>query len=182
MNTTDHAAAASPVSRRAWIWPAGVLALLSLNFAIVAWLLYSAHAAGPVDSEPAYYEQSMRWDAVQAQMSVNQRLGWTVEWSIGPRSTDGTREITIAIRDSTRLALRSVQLEGQMFPHATSTKRQHVTFTGDGPATARVAFDPPGLWELRLAARRGADTFTWKGDVTVPTEPAESTSSKDVHP
>lgn len=167
---------------RGWVWPAAVLGLLSLNFGIVAWLLYSAHKAGPVESEPSYYEQAMNWDAVQAQMAVNARLGWAVEWSVGPRRESFTRELTIGLRDGTGTVLGSVQLEGQTFAHSASTKRQRVVFAGDGPSRASVTFDRPGLWELRLIARRGDDTFTWKGDVFVPVEVAAGASSEELRP
>jgi hypothetical protein len=168
--------------RRTWVWPVAVLGLLSLNFGIVAWLLHAAHKAGPVDSEPWYYEQAMNWDAVQMQMAVNARLGWTVEWSVGSRGEDLARELTIALRDASGAVVRGAQVEAQMFAHAASTKRQRLVFSGEGPSKAWTSFDRPGLWEVRLTASRGDEVFTWKGDVVVPMDAAAGANSKELRP
>jgi nitrogen fixation protein FixH len=144
----------------ATLWPLGVVAALALTVGANLWVL---HLAGDRDAavvEPDYYRKALAWDSTLAQQARDRALGWRVAADLGPLARDGRARVAVRLLDRDGHAVRAaaVALEAVHNLDAARPRRATLAPDGDGYA-AEVPLGRPGLWELRLDVRRGADHF-----------------------
>jgi nitrogen fixation protein FixH len=141
-------------------WPCAVVGLLGMNVAIVGVMVYQASTNTTMVPEPRYYERAVHFDEQVAQRAQNERLGWTAG-----------AVLTAPGRGAPRLALRLTGRDGapiagalvraDVIPNARPASRGAITLAPeDDQYCGEVPSNQPGLWTVRLEARRGADVFT----------------------
>ena len=139
-----------------------IVGVLALTVGANAWILYEANRDPNASVvEPDYYRKAVAYDSTLAQQRRDATLGWQLTATPGALDRRGTPlRVTLADRDGRPLAGAVVTLAaihnldaGRVVP------ARFVTDAG-GNASARVAFDRAGLWELRFLVRLGTERFT----------------------
>ncbi len=149
-------------SRRAWFWPALVVALLAghLTLMLAAYLLATSNPSFSV--EPDYYDKAQNWDREAALRRASQRLGWKLALSVLPgEPKPGWRVVQCRLSDADGRPIVGAVVEVVAFHHARGSQRLHAVLSdqGDGRYTTALQLARPGLWEFRLRAARGDDVF-----------------------
>jgi nitrogen fixation protein FixH len=148
---------------RAWRWPAMVIALLAGQVMLILVMAYVAVSDRSFAVEPDYYEKALHWDAAQKQSRTNERLGWIVQVAVSQQADLlRNREIRCTVRDRSGSPIEGASVELLAFPHARGTERSKVTLDpqGAGCYSTSMRVARGGLWEFRIAARRGEELFT----------------------
>jgi len=154
--------AAAP-RRRFPVWAAVAAALLGIHAA--AWIAFTAIAVRDPGFavEPDHYRKGMGWDAEAAQLRANRTLGWSASVETGPlEGIPGDRRIACRIADREGLPVAGASVELEAFHHARGGDRFRTALAGEGGGTyaGRLPMARPGVWECRIAVRRGPDRFT----------------------
>lgn len=149
--------------KRGWHWPALVVGLLAAGVGANVYLLARAVDDPSFAVEPDYYAKAVQWDAHQAQARENADLGWSAAVEVGPAdlATGRARVVaTLTGRDGRKIESATVAVEA--FHNARSGQRLDVKLveTDGHDYAADAPIVRPGLWEFRLTARRGSDTYT----------------------
>ena len=149
--------------KRGWYWPVLLGGLLASG--VAANLYFMARAVGDPSFavEPDYYAKAVAWDAHQAQARVNVDLGWTLALTVGAadRGTGRARVVAgLTDRDGRPLAGLTVGIEAFHNARAAEVVTAALTETVDHAYVADVAVVRPGIWEFRVVAKRGVETFT----------------------
>jgi nitrogen fixation protein FixH len=113
--------------------------------------------------EPDYYQKALRWDEVAAQHRENARLGWTAAIDVGDDvSVFDERTLTCRLADAEGRPVEGAAVDLVAFPHARGSERASAVLaeTESGVYAATLRFRRKGVWEFRLAVRRGPNVFT----------------------
>ena len=142
--------------RRGWYWPLIIIGLLVSGIAANLTMLMLASGDPAFSVEPDYYAKAVKWDEHMAQERRNAELGWVVELVPSPA------ELTVRLTDREAHPVVGARMTVEAFPVARGNRIVSTDLAEDAEHryAAAVALNRPGLWEFRLIARRGADTFT----------------------
>lgn len=154
------------MNRPAWIIGPALVGLITVSTMIgAAALIYHAHADPSFAVEADYYDKAVHWDDSAAQERRNTELGWRL--TINPSAADGL-ELTMV--DGLGRPVEGATVSVEAFHNARSADRVTLALIDHGPGVYRqtAEFARPGIWEFRVVARRGADTFTAVRQVVVP--------------
>jgi len=157
---------------RMWPWMVGALLLLMLTMGgVLVWVTLDDPSHVVVED---YYDKAVHWDETRAQQEANARLGWRVEL----RFLDVPAELALpdsgghppntlvvaALTDSLGVPLDSLDVTLSAFFSARAGRVLEADLRPvEGGLGAAFRLGPPGLWEFRLEATRGAERFTWSG-------------------
>jgi nitrogen fixation protein FixH len=148
---------------KGWYWPFLLVALLASGVGANIYFMCRALGDPSFAVEPDYYAKAVAWDAHQAQASRNADLGWTLALNVAPadRGTGRARVVAhFADRDGRPLSGLAVGLEAFHNARAADIVQAQLAETAEHDYAAEVAITRPGLWEFRLRALRGTETFT----------------------
>lgn len=143
---------------RRWAYvPAGLL------IAMLGGLLLMARIASDDPGfavERDYYRKAVGWDAEQAQLAENQRLGWTMTAEALPRA-GGRAVVRVGLRDGQGRPVTGARVTFEAFHNARAGDLR----SGEARAVGQdyeldLGAVRPGLWELRLTAQAGTDRYT----------------------
>lgn len=144
-----------------WGWPIGIATVLLVSAGSNVWVMTIARNDPAFGVEPDYYQKAVRWDSTMAQSRANAALGWTASATLTPGDDAGTLRLDLRVRDRTGASIDGAAVTVEAMHNARSARRYEIALVPDDSGYAgRVAADRPGEWELRVAARRGADRFT----------------------
>ncbi len=163
-NDTPPTGPAESARPRVLLWPLLVIGLLAGHALAITFVLLIATRDQSFSTEPDYYQKALNWDETAAQRATNEKLGWQVELTLDDKiGPIGERVLRCALRDATGAAVADAQVSVTAFPHARGQQRVSTELheTPDGRYASSVRFHRKGLWEFRLTARRGDDTFTY---------------------
>jgi len=148
------------VSGKGWYWPVGLVALLVGSAAANLALVFITSRDASFAVEPNYYAKALAWDERMAEQRRSDALGWSVALRVEPAGAPGRMRVTARLVDGSERAIEGAQIEAEAFHNARAQHILTATFApaGEGYA-ADMAIDRPGLWEFRLRAARGGDTF-----------------------
>ncbi|MES2123847.1 MAG: FixH family protein [Gemmatimonadota bacterium] len=149
--------------RKDRIWPTIVIVVLAGNVVLGLGLARIAVGDSHFAVEPDYYRKAVGWDSTMAQGSRNDSLGWRVIPSIGALPSRAPATLDLEIRDSTGgpLVDATVSVEAMAVAYANAVVRRDLSATAvPGHYAAPMTMSPPGLWEFRITAVRGAAHFT----------------------
>ena len=149
--------------KKGWAWPLAIVGLLALCIGANGLLLVRAVGDPSFAVEPDYYAKAIAWDAHQRQARVNAELGWSVDVEVAPAElSTGRAQVTARLRDRAGRDVEGavVTLEAFHNARAAAIVTAALEEATDHTYGAGAPIVRPGLWELRLTARRGADTFT----------------------
>lgn len=143
------------------LFPGIVFGLLGLNAAVVGITLYLAHSDRSFAVEPDYYQKAMAWDSAAAQRERSAALGWTASLTVGDPTSAG-RVITLTLTDRSGAPIQEADASIIAFHNARAadhfTANLRPTET-PGRYAAALPLERPGLWEFRISAARGQDSF-----------------------
>ncbi|MBI1373289.1 MAG: hypothetical protein GC159_11200 [Phycisphaera sp.] len=149
---------------RRWVWPAIVLGLLASHVTLCVSVMAIANSDPSVAIVDDYHDKALHWDDHMAEVRRSAALGWSAEATVGDtRDALSRRTLTLTLRDASGAPIEHAAVEAVAFADVRANDRLTLTLhaTSD-PGVYAVPLDArrAGLWELRVTARRGADTFT----------------------
>lgn len=109
-----------------------------------------------------YDDYDNRWDAAQAEDSINAALGWQAQLS-------GDRErIVVKLTDALGHPV-DASVTASVFHKARAAEKHEVVFTATEPGLLITELDMErsGLWRVRIVATRGDETFTDTQDIAI---------------
>jgi nitrogen fixation protein FixH len=144
----------------AW-WPIGIVSVLALTVAANIALMVVARDPHAYVVEPDYYRKGVNWDSSMAQARASVALGWRVDAALRDWTPAGTT-LLVQLADSTGAPLTGVMVQVELINNVSPEAPVHArpADVGGGRYRARIQLARPGLWELRLVARRGSACFT----------------------
>jgi nitrogen fixation protein FixH len=150
--------AVRPENKSARRWPLFVVGLLVAQAIGLAVMITIATSDPSVAVEPDYYEKAVAWDLTAASRAATEALGWTATIDAGPLSGKD-RELHLALVDRAGQGVTEARVHVEMFHQARSGDRLEADLVGMGAGgyVTRLPVTRPGLWEVRITARRGGD-------------------------
>jgi len=157
--------------KKGWYWPLLLAGLLASGVGANIYFMCRAVGDPSFAVEPDYYAKALAWDAHLAQARENAALGWSVALAVAPadRGTGRARVVaTLADRDGRPLPGLTVGLTAFHNARAAEVVTATLAETAEHAYAADVAVSRPGLWEFRLTAARGMESFTAVVDQDAP--------------
>jgi nitrogen fixation protein FixH len=146
------------VSGRIWAWVPGLLLAGLLGTQL--FVLRSALDDPTFATEDDYYRKAVDWDAHMARERQSVALGWlaTAQVTAAPGAR---RALAVRLRDARGGAISSAQVHAVAFHNARAAHPIALELGESAPGEygADLGVARPGLWELRLSASRGGDSF-----------------------
>jgi nitrogen fixation protein FixH len=144
----------------AW-WPLAIIGVLAVTVGANLALILAARDPNAYVVEPDYYHKAVNWDSTMAQARASEALRWHVDVALGDWAPAGT-PLLVQLADSTGAPLTGVVLKVEFINNLTPEKPVLAAPAelARGRYEARVALARPGLWELRLQARRAGAYYT----------------------
>jgi nitrogen fixation protein FixH len=157
--TALASAARNPGRGRLWAWAPALLlgGLLGTQMIVLRNVLDDPSVA----LEPDYYRKAVAWDEQRAQERRSTALGWHAAITVEPAQHPGATRLRVQLTDAAGGALSGATLTAQAFANARAGSVLSLRWTESAPGHYETELVParPGLWELRLQATRGSDTF-----------------------
>lgn len=157
--------------KKGWYWPFLLVGLLGSGVAANVYFLARAVGDPSFAVEPDYYAKALAWDAHQAQARENVTLGWSVTLEVTPTNLATGRARVVAKltdRDGRLVSGAAVGLTAFHNARAAEVLTALLAETAEHDYAADVPIVRPGLWEFRVAATRGTETFTAVVDQDAP--------------
>ena len=157
-------APAGPPQRNPLVWPGLIVGLLILHVVSVLVMVLVATRDRSFAIEPNYYQKGLHWDQSVGQREASARLGWRATLAFeGPADVLGRRTLVCRLKDAAGRPIDDAALDVVAFAHARAATRTSAPLTRRAPGEyeALLRVNRGGLWEFRLAARRGPDNWTW---------------------
>lgn len=111
--------------------------------------------------EPNYYDKAVHWDQSQAARRESDALG--LELALAPLTiaSDGQVKLELTVNARGGSPFTGAEVRVVAFPNAFASQIAQVPLreTAPGVYTGELRHSVPGLWELRLAVKRGAASF-----------------------
>lgn len=155
-------AARERAERRAWVWPAIVVGLLSAHAALCGITIVLATGDPSSAVEPDYYQKALRWDERAAELRAGAALGWTLNVDVASvASVRGERVVRCRLYDRDAQPIDDATLHATIFHHARGADRTTLAFepVGGGAYEVSAKLRKAGTWEFRLAAERGDERY-----------------------
>ena len=137
-------------------WPFLIVGLLVASASANVFLLVRAGADPSFSVEPDYYAKAVAWDAHLEQLRKNVELGWRADVDV----EDEAVVVRLTDRDGHPVAGARIALEAFHRARGNAVVRGTLRETPSHAYRAELPLTRPGIWEIRLAALRGSDTFT----------------------
>lgn len=148
--------------RNAWFFPALVIGLLTLQVTMCVFAAILANSDPTSSVEPDYYRKAVAWDDSARLRRASAALHWKAELSVSDEAAlSGERRVLCRLHDSAGAPVEGASVTAEMFHHARASNR-HTLIFGALPNGEYATLAPstlPGLWEFRLTATHGADTY-----------------------
>jgi nitrogen fixation protein FixH len=158
---------------RAWLWPAGLVALLVAGVGANVAFMVVATRDPSFAVEPDYYRKALAWDATMAQEARNEALGWGVSVATTPAGRRGHLRLHAAVADRGGASVGGATVTVEALHGARASQVVVATLAEEAPG--RYATELPlrraGLWELRFRVARGDDVFTRRLQQDLPGAP-----------
>ena len=176
---SSYAQATLPTPRTAGLrWPAMVLGLIGISLTICFATVYLAATDPSVAIEDDYYAKALHWDDIAAQRRANAQLGWSLSTSADVQHEGASpATVSVVLLDADGSPIADAAVRALAFHHTRRGDAEQIAFTFDaqrGAYTAKLPAATVGLWQLRIVASRGDETFTMTADVD--TAPKADTS------
>jgi nitrogen fixation protein FixH len=148
---------------RSWRWPAAIVTLLCVHAIGMGVTVFIATRDPSFAVEPHSYKKAVTWDSARAERRASDALGWVAAID-ADAATDllGRRKVRCELKDHQGVPVMAAMVTLEVFHHARAAERLSVALDAQdhGVYTALVPMKRAGTWELRLTARRGAETFS----------------------
>ena len=148
---------------RPWLWPTIIIGALSVHVLALVVVAFIATRDPSFAVEPNHYQKALAWDGSAARLRASQQLGWTVSLQADTTADElGRRRLVCHIADKDGIAVVGADVQALIFHHARAADRVQVSLSPekDGTYAALVPMKRAGLWECRVAVRRGDALFS----------------------
>ena len=148
---------------RPWLWPTIIIGALSLHVVALIVVAFIATRDPSFAVEPNHYQKALAWDGSAARLRASQQLGWTVSLQADTTADElGRRRLVCHIVNKDGTAVVGADVQALIFHHARAADRVQVSLSPekDGTYAALVPMKRAGLWECRVAVRRGDALFS----------------------
>lgn len=146
--------------RGAWVWPAVVVGLLSLQVVIctAAYFVATSDPSQVVVSD--YHSKALAWDEHRAEQRAAEALGWQHELDIA-READmlGDRIVRLSLLDADGQALTdaTVRVQAYHFARANQVVQADLKEVSPGMYVVQMNMRRPGRWAMTFDVTRGDD-------------------------
>lgn len=136
-------------------WPLIVVAFLGLSVGANVALIYYASTDPTFAVERDYYQKAIDWDETAAERAASRRLGWSAELVAAPS------RLEVTLRDERGSVIPGAWVEVEAFPYVRGNQVTQGELRERSPGRYELegSFQPSGMWEIRLRAEVGEDTF-----------------------
>jgi nitrogen fixation protein FixH len=110
--------------------------------------------------EEDYYQKAVDWDAHQEQARLNAELGWSLAVRLEPGEAGARVQVALASADGAPLDGATVVVEAFHNARASNVSRAELREVEPALYRGSIPARRPGLWELRLSARRSGQLYT----------------------
>lgn len=143
------------------MWPVAIIGVLAVTVGANFWLLSKASDPRDTAIEPDYYRKAVAWDSTMAQARADIALGWRASVALGAL-TQGTTTLVVLLADSTGAPVESASVHVEAINNVDALKHWPADLHEAAPGRyeAAMPLPRPGLWEIRITARRGTALFT----------------------
>lgn len=143
------------------MWPIAIVGVLAITVGANMYLLWETRDPTITAIEPDYYRKAVAWDSTMAQARADVALGWNAEVAFGPLSSGGAR-LTVTLADSAGDPVNdaAVHIEAINNVDALHHVPGDLDHTEPGRYEGDLPLPRPGLWEVRVTARRDSLLFT----------------------
>ncbi len=146
---------------KAWVWPAIVIALLSLQIVIclVAYLVATGDPSQVVISN--YHTKALEWDKYMAEQRAGDALGWQAELDVALEADMfGDRTVRLSMKDAGGEPLTGASIRVRAFHYARADQavESELKEAAPGEYLAALNMRKAGRWELSFVVSRGEDT------------------------
>jgi len=144
-------------------WPVAIVGIIALHVACMMGVILFSTRDPSFAVEPNHYQKALAWDAFSARSRASAALGWKVHAQTEAAIDQArTRSLDLSIVDRDGKPVTGARVAVLAFPHARGEDRLRFDLTEATPGhyAARAGMVRTGLWELRLVAERGADSFS----------------------
>ena len=162
---------ARPADLRSGRWiPLAFVAGFAVVIAVNAALIWFALGSFSGLSEAHAYQAGLAYNETLAAAKAQERLGWTAELTVEPTSEPGVMRVIVALADRKGEPISGDSVEAEFLRPVASGHDRSAVFAPAGPGryAATVPLGLRGLWEVRLLARRGAETWQATQRVVLP--------------
>lgn len=147
---------------RAWVWPAIVIGLLSLQVVIclAAYIVATSDPSQVVVSN--YHSKALAWDEHMAELRAGEALGWRAELVVSQEADMlGDRTVRLSLKDAQGEPLTGASVGVSAFHFARANKiiEADLQEAAPGEYVARMKMRKTGRWELAFVARRGEAVY-----------------------
>ncbi|NUQ61252.1 MAG: FixH family protein [Pirellulales bacterium] len=152
------------------LWPGMIVVFLGVHILAMLVTVWIATRDRSFAIEPDYYQKGLHWDTIARQQRTNAMLGWRVELEIGnDAGVLGRRTLACKLVDKSGAPIEGAAINLVAFAHARGNERTSVVLEdcGEGVYVTACRFARKGLWEFRLVARRGRETFTYTEQIRI---------------
>jgi nitrogen fixation protein FixH len=145
------------------LWPGIIISALVIHVLVSLGTVWIATSNPSYAVEEDYYQKSLTWDAKRAQDRRNAELGWAVGINVRPAAAGSPAllELTLTAADDTPVEAAQVSVETFHNARANEILRVVMDEALGGRYEARLPMRRSGIWEFRVTAVRGDDSFTF---------------------
>lgn len=140
-----------------------LLPVLLLGSSVGGWIVMVSMAVDDpgFSVESDYYKKAANYDDVIARRTENDRLGLSLEVASFARTDAQGATLSLILLDRHGSPAVDYTLVASAFPVARGNDLREVRFEATGEGVYQATLDRPrkGLWEIRVTATKGADTF-----------------------
>jgi nitrogen fixation protein FixH len=137
-------------------WPIGITMILATTVVANLVVMRIANNDPSFSVEPDYYKKAVFFDSTMVQAQRNVDLGWTAESSVDAIVPGMPTRLRVQLRDREARPLLGVVVTATVLFNARANERTTVTLRdeGGGVYAAAMPINVPGVWEVRVDARR----------------------------
>lgn len=141
-----------------WVFVGGMGVVVAVNAVMVTFALSTF--SGLTVEKP--YERGVAYNRVLEAQARQEALGWTLSTTFQPTSGQLDGRLVLTAHGPDGAPLDDLVLDARLVRPVEKMAPLELFFTaaGDGRYVARAELPLPGLWDLKLHARRGDDLYT----------------------
>ncbi len=146
--------------RRGWYWPFVLVGFLAAVVGCYAAVIYMVASDPSFAVEKDAYQKGLTFSQTLVDRQASDALGWSLDMHVGP-APNQMAEVRAVLTGRDGAPVDGATVDVEAFHNASAANVLTATFsaTADHAYTAFMPLRRAGIWEFRVRARRGADTF-----------------------
>ena len=143
------------------LWPVAIVGMLAITVGANVYMLWATRDPTILAIEPDYYRKAVGWDSTMAQARREVAMGWKAEAAFGPLIA-GKALLAVTLSDSAGEPVNEAAVGIEAINNVDATRHVPGVLVHSEPGRyeGMLALPRPGLWEVRVTARRDSLLFT----------------------